>query len=55
MWHSLSRSRSADFHRQRIMKIAIASLLLWGLWGPAEPVRDATATVLNTTAEILTR
>lgn len=55
MLTALTRSRSADFHRQSMMKVAIAFLLIWGFWGPLQPVRSVTASVLHTTADILDR
>jgi len=55
MINALTRSRSADFHRATMLKLLIAALLLWGFWGPLQPVRSVTADVLSTTADLLRR
>jgi len=53
--NALTRSRSPQFHRQTMTKILIAGFLLWGFWGPLQPVRHVTADALSTTADLLRR
>jgi len=55
MLNALTRSRSPEFHRQTMIRLTIAALLLWGFWGPLYPVRSVTADVLSTTADLLRR
>ena len=52
---SLTRSRSADFHRASMLKILIAAVLLCLLWEPIRPVRTVTAEALHTAADLIAR
>ena len=52
---SLTRSRSADFHRATMLKIVIAAILLCALWEPIRPVRTVTANVLYTAGDLIAR
>ncbi len=52
---SLTRSRSASYHRQTMLKLTIAAVLLWLLWEPIRPVRSVTAELLHTTADLVAR
>lgn len=52
---SLTRSRSADFHRATMLRVIIAAGLLWLLWEPIRPVRTVTADVLHTAADLVSR
>ena len=55
MLQSLTRSRSADFHRATMLRLIIAALLLYWLWEPIRPVRSVTATALHTAADMIAR
>ena len=55
MLKALTRSRSASYHRQTMLKVLIASLLLYWLWDPIRPVRTVTAEALSTVAEMVRR
>ena len=55
MMHSLTRSRSASYHRATMLKLLIAGTLLWLLWEPIRPVRTVTAGVLHTAADLIAR
>lgn len=50
---ALTRSRSASFHHQTMLRIIIAAVLLWLLWEPIRPVRTVTADVLHTAADLI--
>lgn len=50
---ALTRSRSASFHRQTMLKLTIAAVLLWLLWEPIRPIRTVTADVLYTAADLV--
>jgi hypothetical protein len=52
---ALTRSRSASFHRQTMLKLTIAAVLLWLLWEPIRPIRTVTADVLHTAADLVAR
>ncbi len=52
---SLTRSRSPEFHRQTMLRLTIAAILLWLLWEPIRPVRTVTADLLHTTADLVAR
>ena len=52
---ALTRSRSADFHRATMLKLLIASVLLWLLWEPIRPVRTVTAQALYTAGDLIAR
>ena len=52
---SLTRSRSASYHRATMLKLLIAATLLWLLWEPVRPVRTVTAGVLHTAADLIAR
>ena len=55
MMHSLTRSRSPEFHRATMLKLLIATVLLWLLWEPIRPVRTVTADALHTAADLIAR
>jgi hypothetical protein len=55
MIHSLTRSRSASYHRASMLKLLIASVCLYVLWEPIRPIRQVTAEVLAYTAEQIGR
>jgi len=50
MIKALTRSRSADFHRQTMLKIIVIAGLTFLLWEPIRPVRTVTADLLDTVA-----
>jgi len=52
---SLTRSRSASYHRQTMLRLTVAALLLWILWEPIRPMRTVTADLLHTTADLIAR
>jgi len=52
---SLTRSRSASYHHQTMIRLTVAALLLWLLWEPIRPVRTVTADLLHTTADLIAR
>ena len=52
---SLTRSRSPEFHRATMLKVAAAAVLLWLLWEPIRPVRNVTAQALHTAADLVAR
>ena len=52
---ALTRSRSADFHRATMLRLAIAAILLWLLWEPIRPVRHVTADALHTAGDLIAR
>jgi len=55
MMRTLTRSRSADFHRASMLKIIIGGALLYTFWGPMQPIRNVTADALHTTADLIGR
>lgn len=55
MLHSLTRSRSPEFHRATMLRLLIAAVLLCLLWEPIRPVRQLTAQVLYSTADAIAR
>ena len=55
MIRSLTRSRSADFHRATMLKLLIGGTLLWLLWEPIHPVRHVTAGALHTAGDLIAR
>jgi threonine/homoserine efflux transporter RhtA len=55
MINALTRSRSADFHRATMLRLTIAAILLWLLWEPIRSVRNVTADLLHTTADLVSR
>lgn len=55
MIHTLTRSRSASYHRATMLKILIAALLLYWFWEPLRPIRTVTGDALSTTADIIRR
>ena len=55
MINSLTRSRSASYHRATMLRLLIAGTLLWLLWEPVRPVRTVTAGVLHTAADLIAR
>ena len=55
MINALTRSRSPEFHRATMLRLTIAAVLLWLLWEPIRPVRNVTADVLHTTADLIGR
>lgn len=55
MWHALTCSRTASYHRATMLKVLIAAVLLYWFWEPIRPVRDVTGQALSTAAEIVRR
>jgi len=55
MINTLTRSRSADFHRATMLRLLIGAILLWLLWEPVRPVRHVTADALHTAADLIAR
>ena len=55
MWQSLTRSRSADFHRATMLRLLIAAGLLYLLWEPLYPVRVVTADILHTAGDLIAK
>jgi hypothetical protein len=55
MIHALTRSRSASYHRQTMLKVLIAALLLYWFWEPLRPIRSVTGEALSTAAEMVRR
>lgn len=55
MLQSLTRSRSASYHRATMIRLLIAGTLLWLLWEPIRPIRTVTADALHTAADLVTR
>ena len=55
MLHSLTRSRSPEFHRASMLKVIIGGALLYTFWGPMQPIRSVTATALHTAADLIAR
>lgn len=55
MLHTLTRSRSASYHRAIMLRLVIAGTLLWLLWEPIRPIRTVTGEALSTAAEMVRR
>jgi len=55
MIRALTRSRSASYHRQTMLRLTVVAVLLWLLWEPIRPVRTVTADLLHTTADLIAR
>lgn len=55
MIHALTKPRSPHYHRQTMLKVSAAALLLWLLWEPIRPVRVVTADLLATIAAEIRR
>jgi len=55
MIHTFTRSRSTLYHRQTMLRLSVAAVLLWLLWEPIRPVRGVTADLLHTTADLIAR
>jgi hypothetical protein len=55
MIKALTRSRSADFHRQTMLKLIVIAGLTFLLWEPIRPVRTVTADVLYTAGDLIRR
>ena len=52
---SLTCSRSADFHRATMLRVAVAAVLLCLLWEPIRPIRNVTASALYTAGDLIAR
>ena len=52
---ALTKSRSPSYHRQTMLKLIIAALLLYWLWEPIRPVRTVTAEALYTAGDLIAR
>jgi hypothetical protein len=55
MIKALTRSRSADFHRQTMLKTLLIGLILILCWEPIRPARTVTADVLVHVSEMIRR
>ena len=55
MIKSLTRSRSADFHRATLLRLIIVATVLWVVWEPLRPIRTVTSDALSITASQLRR
>ena len=55
MIKALTRPRSPSYHRQTMLKVLIAALLLYWFWEPIRPIRTVTADALYTAAEMVRR
>lgn len=55
MLKALTRPRSPSYHRQTMLKVLIAALLLYWLWEPIRPIRTVTADALTTAADLIAR
>lgn len=55
MMRSLTCSRSADFHRATMLRVAAAAVLLCLLWEPIRPIRNVTAQALYTAGDLIAR
>jgi hypothetical protein len=55
MIHSLTRSRSPEFHRATMAKLLAAAGVTFLLWQPLAPVRYVTADALALAADQLRR
>jgi len=52
---SLTRSRSPEFHRVTMLKVAAIAVLLCLLWEPIRPIRNVTAQALYTAGDMIAR
>ena len=52
---SLTRSRSPEFHRATMIRVAAAAVLLCLLWEPIRPIRSVTAQALYTAGDLIAR
>jgi len=43
---ALTKSRSASYHRQTMLKIVVAALVLYVAWEPIRPLRVITADII---------
>ena len=43
---SLTKSRSASYHRQTMLKLVLAALILYVAWEPIRPLRVVTADII---------
>ena len=43
---ALTKSRSASYHRQTMLKIVVAALVLYVAWEPIRPLRVVTADII---------
>ena len=55
MIRSLTKSRSASYHRASMLKLIALGLVLYVFWEPVRPVREVTADVLAYVAEQVRR
>lgn len=55
MMRFLTRSRSPEFHRATMLRVAVVSVLLCLLWEPIRPVRTVTAQALYTAGDLISR
>jgi hypothetical protein len=55
MLRSLTRSRTPDFHRATMFRVATVAVLLCLLWEPIRPVRNVTAQALYTAGDLIAR
>ena len=46
MIRSLTKSRSASYHRQTMLKLVLAGLILYVAWEPIRPLRVVTADII---------
>ena len=53
--NALTKPRSPSYHRQTMLRLIIAALLLYWLWEPIRPVRTVTADALSFAAEQIRR
>ena len=53
MLNALTRSRSASYHRQTMLKVLIVALLLYWFWEPIRPIRTVTGEALSTVADLI--
>jgi hypothetical protein len=52
---SLTRSRTPDFHRATMLRVAAVAVLLCLLWEPIRPIRNVTAQALYTAGDLIAR
>lgn len=55
MINALTRSRSPEFHRASMLKVAAVAVLLCLLWEPIRPIRNVTAQALYTAGDLIAR
>ena len=46
MIRSLTKSRSASYHRRTMLKLIVAGLILYVAWEPIRPLRVVTADII---------